>query len=204
MYLSALTVVLQHIKPLLAIAHPTTCVSQRSVSLPYACLVAVGAARKQPTWHQQQTSQCTTAVQGLVRTGATAADGLGGDVTYLVWMIDPGYTLTPMSALPGSSTCQLEMVTLLLRHSCTDGLRLYTEPCQSCCQAVLVEGFVGAPVHNPLHPSHPNAHAHNLGQHRVTRDQIDVDMTLPADYREAAGSCHWLAPRWTASMTQML
>ncbi len=100
---------------------------------------------------------------------------------YLVWMIDPGHTLTPMSPLPGSSTCQLEMVTLLLRHSCTDGLRLHTKPCQSCCQAVLVEGFVGAPVHNPLHPSHPNAQAETLSQHRATCDQIDVNMMLPAD-----------------------
>ena len=100
---------------------------------------------------------------------------------YLVWMVNSGHTLTPMSALPGSSTCQLEMAALLLRHSCTDGLRLYTKPCQSCCQAVLVEGLVGAPMHNPLHPSHPNAQAQNLGQHGVTCDQIDVNMTLPAD-----------------------
>lgn len=100
---------------------------------------------------------------------------------YLVRMIDPGHTLTPMSALPSSSTRQLEMVTLLLRHSCTNGLRLYTKPSQSCCQAVLVERFVGAPVHNPLHPSHPTAQAQNLGQHRVTCDQNDVNMTLPAD-----------------------
>lgn len=76
MNLSALSVVLQHIKPLVVIAHPTTCVSQRSVSLPCACLTAVGAACKQQSWHQQQTARCTTAVQGLVRTGATAAGGL--------------------------------------------------------------------------------------------------------------------------------
>lgn len=119
-------------------------------------------------------------------------------------MIDPSYTLTPMSTLPGSSTCQLEMVTLLLRHSCTDGLRLYTKLCQSCSQAVLVEGFVGAPVHNPLHPSHPNAQPHNLGQHRVTCDQADDNMMLPAYFQEATDSCHWLAPCWAAAMTQML
>jgi len=79
MYLSALTVVLQHIKPLLAIVHPCTCapsLSQRSAPLPCACLAAVGAACKQQSWDQQQTSQCTTAVQGLLRTEATAADGL--------------------------------------------------------------------------------------------------------------------------------
>ena len=176
-------------------------IAAASCYTPCACCTAVEATGIRYGLHQQQTSQCAArcntwllinltlkgvvfsllfsqcaaAVQRLGGTGATAADGLGGEVTYLVWMVDSGHTLTPMSALPGSSTCQLEMVALLFHHSCTDGLRLHTKPCQSCCQAVLVEGFVGAPVHNPLHPSHPNAQAQNLTQHRATCDQIDVE-----------------------------
>ena len=65
MYLSALTVVLQNIKPLLAIAHSTTCVSQRSAPLPHSAL---------QQWESMQTAKLASAASCTMRSSCAGHD----------------------------------------------------------------------------------------------------------------------------------